>query len=249
MEVSILVANTDSELSVPMKTALVLLLQAYDRATKLGHEKWDFALEIQALKEVGVNHNDLRTLICQGIAEHLIEQTRTGSEHRTYRLPRGLRIGRRSCFALATEALAIVRKVAHQTEMNGCHRVSENRFVDAAPMPTPKGPIGLTSVNDAEPAKPTFDPVMRTLSLGSSLVKAFRVPAQNQIIILSAFQEDNWPPILDDPLPPQPEQEPKKRLRDTIRCLNRNQKRCLIKFFGDGQGLGVGWKICKARRN
>src|SRR5207244_1409206 len=109
-----------------------------------------------------------------------------------------------------------------------CHGVTEDCFVDATP--TPKGHIDLTSVNDAEPVKPTFDPVMRTLSLGSSLVKVFRVPAHNQIIILSAFQEDNWPPILDDPLPPQQQQEPKKRLRDTIRCLNRNQKRRLIRF-------------------
>jgi hypothetical protein len=81
----IFVANYGPELTPAVRTALVLLLQAHDTAASFGQDKWDFALEIQALKEAGLNHNDLRFLICQGIAEHLVERTQSGSKHRAFR--------------------------------------------------------------------------------------------------------------------------------------------------------------------
>ena len=45
----------------------------------------------QALKEAGLNHNELRSLICQGLAEHLLEHTRHGARRRCFRPPQGLR--------------------------------------------------------------------------------------------------------------------------------------------------------------
>ncbi len=57
-----------------------------------------------------------------------------------------------------------------------------------------------------------------------------------------AFQEEGWPVRIDDPLPPVSESEPKQRLRETIRSLNRNQKERLVRFKGDGTGEGVLWE-------
>ena len=64
----------------------------------------------------------------------------------------------------------------------------------------------------------------------------------NQEAILTAFQEEGWPARIDDPLPPHPEQDPKRRLNDTIKCLNRKQSQSLIHFRGDGTGEAVIWE-------
>jgi hypothetical protein len=46
---------------------------------------------------------------------------------------------------------------------------------------------------------------------------------------------------MDDPLPRMPDIDPKIRLRDTIKRLNRNQVNHLLRFQGDGNGLGIQW--------
>jgi hypothetical protein len=81
------------------------------------------------------------------------------------------------------------------------------------------------------------------LRVGEVVVKQFKVPAANQERILAAFEEDGWPIRIDDPLPPAVEQDPKRRLHDTINSLNRNQKRPLIRFIGDGSGQGIRWQL------
>ena len=57
-----------------------------------------------------------------------------------------------------------------------------------------------------------------------------------------AFEEESWPPRIDDPLPPSPNIDSKKRLHDTIKSLNRHQKQRCIRFMGDGRGTGVRWE-------
>jgi hypothetical protein len=68
------------------------------------------------------------------------------------------------------------------------------------------------------------------------------VPAANQEIILQAFQEERWPACIDDPLPPHPCIDPKRRLHDTLNSLNRHQREPFIHFFGNGKGEGVRWQ-------
>jgi hypothetical protein len=44
-------------------------------------------------------------------------------------------------------------------------------------------------------------------------------------------------------LPPNSEQNSKRRLHDTINSLNRNQKQNLLRFTGDGSGQGIRWEL------
>lgn len=90
---------------------------------------------------------------------------------------------------------------------------------------------------------PTWDPDLRKLQFGGLIVKRFKWPAANQEAVLCAFEEEGWPERIDDPLVPQPEQDSKRRLADTIKCLNRKQVRELIHFRGDGTGEGVVWEL------
>jgi hypothetical protein len=91
--------------------------------------------------------------------------------------------------------------------------------------------------------KPRWDYQRQELRLGDAIVKQFKVPAANQERILAAFEEEGWPVRIDDPLPPNAEQNPKRRLHDTINSLNRNQKQHLIRFTGDGSGQGIRWEL------
>jgi hypothetical protein len=90
---------------------------------------------------------------------------------------------------------------------------------------------------------PQWDKERQELRLGRLIVKQFKVPAPNQAMILTAFQEEEWPTRIDDPIPPNPDQDPKRRLHDTINTLNRHQKHRLVHFLGDGTGEGVRWEL------
>ena len=98
---------------------------------------------------------------------------------------------------------------------------------------------------------PRWDKERQELRVGELLVKQFKVPAPNQEMILASFEEEGWPPRIDDPLPPHVDQDSKRRLHDTIITLNRHQKNRLIRFSGDGSGEGVRWDPCgpPAERN
>jgi hypothetical protein len=74
------------------------------------------------------------------------------------------------------------------------------------------------------------------------LVKAFHQLAPNQELILAAFEEEAWPPRIDDPLPVMEDHRSKDRLHETIKALNRHQKCRRIRFRGDGTGSGVRWE-------
>ena len=60
--------------------------------------------------------------------------------------------------------------------------------------------------------------------------------------MLAAFEEEGWPPRIDDPLPPVKGVDPKQRLRDTIRTLNAKQENPLIRFRAAGTGEHVIWE-------
>ena len=82
-----------------------------------------------------------------------------------------------------------------------------------------------------------------TRASGSSSDSSARA---DQVLILAAFEEEGWPDRIDDPLPPLRDINPKCRLHDTIKWLNRNQEIRLLQFSGDGKGQGVRWKILVA---
>jgi hypothetical protein len=89
---------------------------------------------------------------------------------------------------------------------------------------------------------PYWDYQRRVLWFDQTVVKEFRWQAANQERVLAAFQEEDWPARILDPLAPLPACVMKRRLSDTIKCLNRSQRNPLIRFLGDGTGEGVRWE-------
>jgi hypothetical protein len=91
--------------------------------------------------------------------------------------------------------------------------------------------------------KPRWDKLLRELWVGPVLVKQFRVPASNQDRILTAFQEQGWPPAIENPLVDDGDLDGVSQLQFTIRRLNGCQHRPIIHFFGNGTGAVVGWRF------
>jgi hypothetical protein len=199
------------------REALDLLLRATYYARNSARPIWDFAVELHQLMQSGFSWSDLRWLACKGYVKHAIESSRDYGERRTFAQVSTLAFGDRSSFIL--------------TETG-------SRFAEVMISKTPTA----NGVGPHSGCTPSWDRLKRELSLGVTIIKRYCVPARNQEIILSAFQEEAWPSHIDDPLPPVAGLDIKRRLHSTIQCLNRNQRVRLLHFHGDGYGRGVCWE-------
>src|SRR5262249_37749609 len=97
-------------------------------------------------------------------------------------------------------------------------------------------------------SRPHYDRDRRELSLGGKLVKRLKQRAPDQTLILDAFEEQNWPARIANPLSPRGHGRPRKlRLNPAIYRLNRHQVHSLRHFRGDGTGEGVIWEMIAPR--
>jgi hypothetical protein len=216
------------------REALRLLMEARQYAAEVERDIWDFAVEIDTLQQAGCTNSEFRLFVCKGYVDHAKETTLAGEEARTFQRrqrPGGLTFSRRTCFVLTDAG---------------------NRFAcSVLTEPSAETPCGLVACTNlvAEPPetpKPQWDRERQELRFGDIVVKQFKVPAANQERILAAFEEEDWPVRIDDPLPPNSDQDSKRRLHDTINSLNRNQKQNLIRFVGDGSGQGIRWELVES---
>jgi len=210
-------------------TGLAVLLQAHGCAREFQRDPWDFAVEIAQLRQSGLTVNDVRWLTCKGYVEHACEVTRPDAKKREFQAAGNLLLSERTCFVLTEAGVDYARRLC------------------TTPWPTRRQDprdrhAGSSCRGDAAPNVPRWDGDLRELRVGATLIKRFRLRSPNQESLLTAFEEESWPARIDDPLTPRPDCDPKERLRDTIRSLNRNQKNSLIRFKGDGTGEGVLWE-------
>lgn len=228
-----------------VQRALGVLLESYDYAQDVGCDVWEFAVEMDHLRPFGLTASDWRWLHLKGFIGHGRELTIPGEASRTFRQGGALKIGKRTCFVLTEAGQQYARTLAAAAATSTDSPAawppaprhddrSEAHLLEAKVSPTI-----LPAV------LPTWDRDRQQLRVGKIIVKEFKVPAPNQEAILAVFQEENWPPRIDDPLSPEPDVEPKRRLHDTITSLNRNQKEPLIRFLGDGSGQGARWEYIR----
>lgn len=91
--------------------------------------------------------------------------------------------------------------------------------------------------------QPHYDASSWVLAIGNITVKKFRHAARNQQLILESLEQAGWPAHLDDPLPHSEDVNPRDRLANTIRRLNRNQVCPVVRFRMDGTGYGLCWTL------
>ena len=214
----------DSHESHVYQLVLRTLAKASNSAKACNRDEWAFAVEINELTKVGVSKYLLRVMVCDGAIEHCREVTETGQGQRTFEPENDVVLSDRSCFVISE----------YGKKLLAGHSLAETEL----PMKQNRQ-NGSQTIDIISDSVPIWDTKNRELRLGSILVKRFKWPAANQEQILQAFQEEGWPAQIDDPLPPDPRICPKRRLHDTIKCLNRRQVNGAIKFRGDGTGQGV----------
>ncbi len=246
--------------------AALLLLKAWDFAQHERRSAWDFAVELDELVRLGLSRADLRRLICRGLLDHAEELSSGANSERHFQTTGRLTLSRYSCFILTPSGQAAALHLTSTSASPSASSLSlrSNSLLQPSGSPSASveraapatknspGANGEQAVSNANGSsihrlnnvKPVWDADLNRLTLGDVVVKEYRTPAPNQQLILAAFQEEGWPPRVDDPLPPHPEQDPKRRLHETILSLNRNQKKSVLRFGGDGNGSGVRWSIC-----
>jgi len=206
----------------PFAAALATLAEA-DRLARLSNQPpWEFALDLQALGQVGVGQSHLRWLVAEGLVEQRTETTQTRQAERTFRPARNLAFSARSCFLLTAAGLRLAGELP--AALHGWLAIAQT---NGAPPP-----------NDH---RPSWDAECRELWFQGQLIKRYRVPAPNQETVLAAFQAAGWPRVIDDPLLEDTDQDRKQHLSHAIRALNRRHRVCLLRFHGDGTGRRVRW--------
>lgn len=213
--------------------ALQEFLKALDYAHDLRANAWDFAIELSWLRRLKLSNSDVRWMVGRGLVSYALETTAPGDVERSFTQPARLIFCKRTCFTLTPKGAALGREIC----------ASSGPYPHREDLETVEPPR-LTLVAAVKAPVPKWDRDRQELRVGDVVVKRFRVPAASQEAILAAFEEENWPTRIDDPLPPRSDQSPKRRLQETIKSLNRNQKHALIRFQGDGSAQGVIWEYC-----
>lgn len=221
----------------PVQSALDLLFESLRFARELGKDPWQFSVEWPEFHRIGVTGNDVRWLIHRGLVRHARETTRCRDEQRRFIPCLNLGLTETTCFILTHKGERLARLHHHRCVIAEAKTDQNTVMTMAMPPGSPR------TVVPAGQITPTWDRDRRQLRLGSAIVKEFKVPAMNQEIILAVFEEERWPPKIDDPLPRKPEIDPQRRLHDTINSLNRRQRRHLVHFGADGLGCGIRWEL------
>ena len=232
-----------------LRVGLALLFQAYCYSRNANVDRWDFALEIEKLYATGLTISDFRWLVAKEFVEHGRELSVYGDPHRTFQTAAGLYFESGTCAVLTPKGTAFVRDLLNEPVLSpeSAPSVEPAAYPGREPvaLANESMPLDVKTVNGshAAVAKPHWAPMRRELCLEGTVVKRFRVPARNQEVILSAFEDDRWPEHIDDPLPVKNGVDPKTRLHDAINRLNHSQENPLIRFHGNGNGTGVFWKL------
>jgi hypothetical protein len=201
--------------------SLSLLLDAARFAEDSGQPFWGFAVSLDDLYRVGLTANAAKWLICKGYVEHRTEAKRSNRPKANEEFLEALRLPGSSRVILTATGIDFAARIQGASV-------------------TSRTPATATKVPRAP--RPNWNARARLLRVGQIEVKRFTVPADNQERILSAFEEERWPPVIDDPLPPRAELDAKRRLHDAINRLNRNQKTKVLCFKGNGNGRAVRWE-------
>ena len=221
---------------------IIMLLDAFEYSNDVASSTWDFAVEIRRLCDLGLNETDFRWLVKRGYVEHARETTLLGQNERKFQPSGNLSFFENSCFVPTSlgvlQLQALLGKDNQHQQMMSLGEGNGINSNDHAPC--------SQSVNRE---LPNWDADLRKLYFKGEIVKRFKWPAMNQEAVLTVFHEEGWPERIDDPLSPKADQDPKRRLADTIKCLNRKQSKPLIHFRGDGTGEGITWEKCAEIEN
>jgi hypothetical protein len=182
------------------------------------------AVPLPLLSRYGLQDPHFLWMLYQGHADHY--RTAAGAPGPKARPVQTLVLGPTSALALTEVGWEFVGYLLGELWGHAC---------DGEPTPTRDGLLLGRLV-------PRYEQHDRLFCWGRHVLKHFLQPAGNQQVVLCAAEEQSWPGWFDDPLPKVSSKNPKVRLHDTIKDLNRRQMVQVIRFKGDGTGTRIGWE-------
>jgi hypothetical protein len=209
-------------LPLTARQALAEMAWACDLARERGSDLWEFAVSLEELGRAGLSGTTLRWLVRDGYIQHGVDDTGPDDPARRHRPVAHLSFTPKSCFVLTEEGLLLARD-----------------FAAALERPPRRGGEG----NGRAPVTPRWVEKERQLWVGEVLLKEFAQEAETQETVLRAFQEEDWGPEIDNPLPPREDRTAEERLRDAIRRLNTGQQVPRIRFRSVRRGEAVCWEL------
>jgi hypothetical protein len=219
--------SSDLPITDGLRAALTLLRRALDCARDAQADPWDFALEVGELYAAGLTITDFRWMVAKGLVEHADEVSLHGFKHRSFKSSCGFTFLPSTCALLTRKGAALAaQNTAHVDKIPEVNGNSHQRSA----------------------IKPRWDAARRELYLGDRMVKRFHVPARNQELVLSAFEDSDWSELIDDPLADEFDIDPKIRLNDVVYRLNQKQIVSLIRFHASGHGRSVCWSLRSPQR-
>src|SRR5258707_15584790 len=90
----------------------------------------------------------------------------------------------------------------------------------------------------SDPNELRWDKAGQEFWCGKKVVKEFPRTSTCQETILAGFERLHWPQCIDNPIPKSKETNPKRRLHDAVKRLNRHHVFQAISFQGNGDGNG-----------
>ena len=217
--------SSESDISESISELALELLEAFQLARDCAARPIEFAVEISRLRELGLNNNHLRWLLKRLFIQHVVETSLPNSPARQFHEDCGPYFTQESCFFLTAQGFDYLFGGKRQRDPSP----SAERFRDGT------GPLPKTV--------PVWDVDRQELRFGGKLVKRYKLPSKNQVAVLNSFEEDGWPARIDDPVKPLPGSDSRRRLNDTVKALNKNQKHKLLHFRSDGSGEGILWEL------
>ena len=210
-----------------LRAGLAVLLEAYEWAHNSGLDPWQFSVTLDQIQHVGFSNAHLSWLICRGFLEHLYEFTPPGDKDRLFRDLARLNFRKRSRFILNAAGAAFAGPICRKEDSV---KQSAEETHEAAP-------------GNGRGSKPEWDRERLQLTFNGELLMQLTLRARNLLCILDIFQEEGWPPRIDDPIPSTKRGNVKHRLRAAIERLNKNLLFPSIRFSGDGSGESICWKL------
>ncbi len=210
--------SSDSQIRLAVK----ILHDSMTLGARTACDAWDFSTTLSTFRKAGVSEGVLRWLMCREYVEHAVECTGLSDPKRVFRESTSLGIFPRSCFVLTKDGVDFLTELK-RTRSNGDGSDSGVRGAEAVPH-----------------ERPYWEESTHTLFWHECPVKRYRSEAPNQEAVLRQFQIQDWVACIPVSLALEHGINPKERLRETIKSINRNV-RSSLRFCQEGCGSRVRW--------
>jgi hypothetical protein len=93
--------------------------------------------------------------------------------------------------------------------------------------------------------KPRWDSRLLVLHVDDIAVKEFEAKARNQLAIVAAFEAQDWPRLIENPLDSGSQAQRAQALADAVHALNRNLRAKVIRFHTAEKGACVRYDLLR----